>query len=489
MSSLSSEALLGYAEALRRERPFGAADYRATDSGNAELFAHLFGGRVLHNHRTGRWLFWRDHRWVEDPDTEIFLQAKVAARARCEAALEIADEERRKKLMGWAIASESAGKITAMLMLAAAERALADPGTSWDADPALLGCPNGVIDLRTAIRRDGKPADRISRATAIPFEPDASCPRWVRFVAEITAGDAALADYLQRAMGYSITGDTREQCLFVCYGGGANGKSTFLKILRLVLGEHAHVLPFDALANERQGGIPNDIAALAGRRFVTASEVNENARLNEGRVKALTGGDPISARYLHQEFFTFVPVAKYWLAVNHKPRVHDDSHGFWRRLRLLPFLARFDPATEPDLDATLLAEAPGILAWCVYGAMRWYAEGLASPPIVQAATREYESESDLLAGFVDDACVVGPDEHARAADLYRAYDAWAINTRLPLREKLGTKSFGERVGKRFPRGRDERGIWYAGVRPKNMFEAAVANEPHNSSHNPNGNGL
>src|SRR5262249_4534420 len=214
--------------------------------------------------------------------------------------------------------------------------------------------------------RRGNPSDRITIHTHIQFDSSARCPRWNQFLVEVFEDNQELIDFVQRAVGYSLTGDTSEQCLFLNFGGGSNGKSTFLEVLRRVAGGYGHNMPFSTLEIKARTSIPNDVAALAGRRLVTASETNESVRLNEERVKALTGCDAITARFLNKEFFTFHPVAKFWLAFNHKPRVADDSHGFWRRIRLIPFLHEFkDTARDKHLLEKLLAEAPGILVWAV----------------------------------------------------------------------------------------------------------------------------
>ena len=175
-------------------------------------------------------------------------------------------------------------------------------------------------------------------------------PRFDRFLKEVFGDDTDLIGYIQRAVGYSLTGATAEQCFFCCYGDGANGKSTFLNAIRNVVGGYGCNLPFSAFELEARASIPNDVATLPGRRFVTAIETAESSQLNAARIKALTGSDPITARLLHREFFTFEPVSKFWLAFNHRPVVTDDSHGFWRRVHLIPFLRRFDPNGEPKLD-------------------------------------------------------------------------------------------------------------------------------------------
>ena len=218
----------------------------------------------------------------------------------------------------------------------------------------------------------------------------------------------------------------REQCLFLCFGEGANGKSTFLETLRYVVGSYAHNLPFSALELTARSGISNDIAGLVSQRHVTAAELCENMTLNEGRVKALTGGDVTTARRLYNDFFSFTPTMKFWLAVNHKPRVTDDTHGFWRRIRLIPFLAKFDRVEQgKNLGAKLRAEATGILAWAFQGCRLWQDEGLGVPIAVQNATAAYQAESDWLTAFLQDQYELCPDGTVTCAQLNSDLKKWA----------------------------------------------------------------
>jgi putative DNA primase/helicase len=220
-------------------------------------------------------------------------------------------------------------------------------------------------------------------------------------------------------------------------------------------------MPFSTIELRDRTAIPNDLAALVGRRFIIASETNDGARLNEARVKALTGCDPVTARFLHGEWFTFEPVSKFWLAVNHKPIVRDDSHGFWRRIRLIPFRQRFD--VDPTLGEQLEAEAPGILAWAVRGALAWQRDGLQAPASVMEATAEYEADSDPLAAFLMEACTLDVNAEVGARDLFEHYRAWATHHGLTDRERLTPTMFGRKVRERFERVQGRRGNVYRGL--------------------------
>jgi putative DNA primase/helicase len=371
------------------------------------------------------------------------------------------DESLRNDTVRFALELERRGALLNMLALARTLRPIAVAGQVWDKDPWLLGVKNGVVDLRNGELREGRPSDGVTLQAGVGFDPAAQCPRWLQFMEEITAGDAAQVSFLQRAVGYSLTGITTEQALFLCYGTGANGKGTFTNTLQLVLGDYAWNMPFTTIELRDRAAIPNDLAALVDRRWVTASETNDGTRLNEARVKALTGCDPVTARFLHAEFFTFEPVAKFWLSTNHKPIVNDDSHGFWRRLRLIPFTREF--AVNPTLAEELRREAAGILAWGVRGCAAWQKDGLAPPSRIADATREYQADSDPLAGFLEETCERIEDGQVRACDLYDHYVDWAARHGHDEAERLTATLFGRRVSRHLQKRRTSAGTCYVGI--------------------------
>jgi putative DNA primase/helicase len=314
----------------------------------------------------------------------------------------------------------------------------------------------------------------------ICFDANAECPRWLRFLDEVFNANRSMIDFVGRAVGYAITGDTREQAVFVCHGAGSNGKSVFLKTLRHVLGPYALDTPFSTFELAARATIPSDVAALTGKRLVTASETTEGTRLNEARVKALTGGDCITARFLHREFFTFQPQCKIWLSVNHKPRVADDTFAFWRRVRLIPFVRQFKPAeaaesrdlvADPLLADELREESPGILAWAVRQTVSWLKHGLQTPEAVKTATAEYEAESDPLTGFLEECCELGAAYRTPSGELYRAYRDWCEHQGFKEREILSSTAFGRRVGERFHRERTGRSRGYCGLRVRDGCDA------------------
>ena len=365
------------------------------------------------------------------------------------------DLDLRRKAATSAVRSEHRARIDALRHLAEALPPFADAGRDWDANPNLLACSNGVVDLKTGIQRPGRQADRLTMTTGVSYDGTARCPRWITFLDEVFDGHRDLIDYMQRVIGYCLTGETSEQCWWLWYGSGANGKGTMIRALGAAFGDYATGTPFATFLHQPQATLTNDLARLCGRRFVWAQEANQHSRLNEERIKTLTGGDEVTARFLHKEFFTFRPTVKLVLAVNHKPVIQDDSFGMWRRVRVIPFTQQF--RIDKTLETTLVAEAPGILAWAVQGANQWHADGLKSPGLVTAATHDYEADSDQLKEFLDTRCVIESDAEASFTDLYSEYTSWAESERLMPQDKLSRTKFGRILGERFTKGRTASG--------------------------------
>ena len=437
-----------------------------TDAGNAEYFAYLFQNEARYDHRRGRWLLWNQHHWQSDAEGLVYRLALGAARRRYHAAETIEDLKLRLEVSKWAIQSESTMKLQSCLALARNFEPLANGGEGWDADPYLLGVADGTVDLKTGELRSGNREDNITMSTRINFDTEAKCPRWEQFLTEVF-DDSELIDWLHRALGYSITGDTSEQCIFVGHGIGSNGKGVFCTTIHAALGDYAYSSPFSTFELYQRASIPNDLAALEFKRFVNSSETNDNTRLNEARIKAISGCDPITARYLHQEFFTFWPHLKLWLFVNHKPNVIDDSFGFWRRVRLVPFTKEFKgDADDKNLRDKLRSEAPGILVWLVKGCLEWQKRGLDPiPQSVKIATEEYKRESDVLSGFIQDRCIEHPNATVKASELYSAYKDWATGEGIREKDKeyLTSTKFGKRIHQKYEGVHMRDGAYYHGI--------------------------
>lgn len=417
-----------------------------TDLGNAERLVANFGEDIRFVHTWGRWIIWDRRRWAIDETGEIQRLAKKTVRSMlCEAA--DLEDAACKGLTRWAVQSESQTKLSSMVVLAKSEEQIAITHADLDREHFLLNVANGTLNLKTGELQPHDRLDSLTKLSPVKFDPDAACPRWMEFLDTVTGSDAELSGFLQRAVGYTLSGDTSEQCLFFAYGTGANGKSTFTETLAAILGDYHLKAPASMLMAKRDGGgIPNDIARLPGARFVVASELEEGARFAESLVKDLTGGDTMTARFLHQEFFEFSPTHTLWLYGNHRPVVRGCDEGIWRRIHLVPFTIRIPEAErDPRLKDKLAREASGILSWAVAGCLNWQREGLGAPAAVQKATGDYRKESDRLGDFIEERCTIDPAFTAATADIYRAYRDWAeVSGERPVSKVAFGRSLAER---------------------------------------------
>jgi putative DNA primase/helicase len=290
----------------------------------------------------------------------------------------------------------------------------------------LLNVLNGTIDLRTGTMTPHRPEDRITKLAPVVFDPAARCPLWDSFLNTIMADEQAKTRYLQRILGMCLTGDVREQALFLFYGTGANGKSVSLDTMTGLMGDYATEAAPDLLIERRNPEHPTEQADLCGRRLVVASETEEGGRLRVQLIKRLTGNARIKARYMRQDFFEFTRTHKLVMATNNKPAVRETTHAVWRRLKLIPFTVTIpDLEQDKNLLDKLRAERPGILNWAIAGCLAWQRGGLDTPEAVDKATAEYESEQDPLTDFLAERCIVDKAAFVTRADIYKAYTAWA----------------------------------------------------------------
>ena len=297
-----------------------------TDAGNAEMFADLYGEKVRFDHKQTRWLIWNEtrSRWIEDKQYKVRILAKRTARQRAKTALGIDSEDERRREILWAFQSEGRYRIDAALELAKSEAPISDGGEGWDADSWLFGVANGIVDLRTGKLREATQADRITKFSPVAFDPDAKCLRFEKFLEEVFEGDHDRSRYVQKAVGYSLTGNTREQCLFACFGKGSNGKTTLIEILLHIFGDYGVGLDFSTL--ETKNHVIGEGLNLPGARFAKSVETREGRQIDEARVKSWTGGDTISIRPLYRNSFSFSPSHKLWLSFNDKPIITDASY-------------------------------------------------------------------------------------------------------------------------------------------------------------------
>ena len=400
---------------------------RLTDVGNAERLVMQHGRDLRYCAQLRAWFAWDGKRFRPDDDGEIVRRAKAVALSLYHEAAAAPDRGERARIAKHATASEREAAIRAMIALAATDEEIQVRVEDLDADPYALNLLNGIVDLRTGRLSEHRREALCTKLVPIRLDPDASCPRWMRFLDEIFAGDGDRIGFVQRFAGYSLTGSTIEQCFALAIGSGANGKTTLLETLRKLLGEYARQADFGTFLEQRGQGPRNDVARLVGARLVTAIEANEGKVLDEAVIKALTGSEVVSARKLYHEAFEFQPTFKMWLAANHRPAIRGTDLGIWRRIRLIPFDVTFpEESRDEHLLETLEGELPGILGWALDGAILWAREGLGIPTIIRDATAEYRAECDIVAAFVDEACEVGGQFEEGANALYAGYTAWCV---------------------------------------------------------------
>jgi putative DNA primase/helicase len=432
-------------------------DFPLSDYGNAERIVRDHGENLKYCSPFGKWFIWDNARWHEDETGEHIRHAKDSVRRIHAEADRIKpgegrDEYERKALGGLrdqifkhALKSEESNEIDAMLKLSQSENGIPVLPDDLDRDSFSLCVSNGIIDLRTGSLKLHDRCDLITKLAPVVYDSTAKCPRWESFLLEVFGDDCDVVSYVQRAVGYSLTADQREQVLFFLHGKGSNGKSTFMEILAKLFGDYSQKAPSSLVLSNGKGGdkIPNDVARLKGARLVSCSELEENCIMAEATVKNLTGGDKQVARFMRGEFFEFYPTHKLWMLGNHKPSIRGTDHGIWRRIHLIPFMVTFgDDRKDQTLPEKLKDELVGILAWAVQGCLEWQAFGLNPPAIVKAAVQEYRESEDHVGLFLDDSCTLHAKSWASSKALYTAFRNWCESAgEMP----LGNKAFTNRL--------------------------------------------
>lgn len=405
-----------------------APDFKLTDLGNAERLVARHGDDLRHVNGIG-WATFADHRWnLEHGRPRVMVMMADVVRGLYVEASKESDDTRRKRLADHARASESRKRLEAAVALAEWQPPVVNRLDDYDTDPLLLGLRNGVYDLRRDEFRPGRREDRITLQAAVAYDARAKAPRWEQFQSEIHDGDADMVAFKQRAWGYTLSGETSEQKLFMPYGEGANGKTTEQNVVQELMADYARKIEPETLLVRDRRGASNDIARLRGARFVPTVEVEDGGRLAESLVKQLTGRDRLATRFLYKEFFEFRPTGKIWLATNHRPDVKGTDYAIWRRILLIPYTVRFSGARcDPRIEEKLVTEAPGILNWMIDGFRAWQRIGLAPPASVLAATDGYRSDMDRIGSFLRECCRHGPEVkgRTRTSYLYGTYVGWA----------------------------------------------------------------
>lgn len=436
-----------------REQPARTAKhFHTTDTGNAERLVALHGRDLRYCHPWGKWLVWDGRRWQEDAQAAIKHRAKLTALSIYLEAAAITDpsdaaQARRKDLSGWARKSEGRDRREAMVALAQSEPGIPVMPQELDADHWLLNVENGTLDLRTGELREHRREDLMTKLAPVKYDRRAEAPAFRAFLDSITGGDLELQGFLQRFFGYALTGETREHVLLNCYGTGSNGKSTLLKAFMALMGDYAYQAPADLLMVKKGESHPTDQAGLFKRRLVVCMETPAGRVMDEARMKALTGGDMVTARRMREDFWSFEPTHKLVIGTNHKPSIRTTDHGTWRRQKLLPFTVEIPPERQDkELPRKLAAEASGLLSWAVDGCIAWQREGgLGEPAAVREATQGWRDENDPLGAFLSAECELGEGFRAESAGLHAAYQRWAEATDS---EQMSKQALGRRLSER-----------------------------------------
>jgi P4 family phage/plasmid primase-like protien len=402
----------------------------------------------------GAWLHWDGAVWIRDGT----LATYDLVRRLCRLAAAGAPKKRATEL-------RKASTVAAVERMSRSDRRLAAIGEQWDADPWALNTPAGLVNLHDGTVRPHDPGAYCTKITAVA--PGGDCPLWRRFLAEVTDSDPDLEAFLQRVVGYGLTGAILEHALFFLYGTGRNGKGVFLNTVKAILDAYATVAPMTAFTDTHHDQHPTDLAMLRGARLVIAQETEEGRNWAESRIKALTGGDPITARFMRQDFFTFTPQFKLLIAGNHKPTLRNVDEAIRGRLHLIPFTVTIPPERrDPSLPDKLKAEWPGILLWAIEGCLLYQQIGLAPPAAVVNATAEYFEAQDDFAQWLDECCDVGKEYWEPVGRLFENWRNWAEASRLPVGTKKRLSSELDKAG--FPAGRNPSrgGRYRAGIRLK-----------------------
>lgn len=441
------------------------------DTGNSGRFMRAFGERVKYSFNNKKWYYYSGKVWVMDDLGKVYEMADMIAKSISKEPIVVSDET-NEKLVEQA-EKNKAKHVKYSRSVSGKQRMITDTqhrvaiGTdAFDRDPYLFNTVSGYIDLNNRHLMKHNPSKMMSKMSYSEYNPEADCQQWIKFLNEIFQGDQELIDYIQRAIGYSMSGDVSEQVMFFLVGDGQNGKSVFVNVLNDVMGSYGTAIqPSTLMASNRDGSSASpDIARLKGARFVTTSEPNKGMKLDEGIVKQMTGDDKITARHLNAEFFEYKPEFKIWMTTNHKPVIQGTDTGIWRRIVIIPFEYQI-PKDKIDkkLTSKLKGELTGILNWCVDGYEAWRENGLMEPDLIAKQRGEYRNEMDIVHRFVDENCVINPNVEEVATDLWKAYHSWVKEG-----NEWGNMSrtkFGIELSKRFNKKQNSKGrIVYQGLK-------------------------
>lgn len=450
------------------------------DMRNAKAFAHKWRGKLVHVTTRDAWLKWDEERWkLCEKDEHIACAKECSAEILASASASFAnDQEKGKKLIADAMAAHNLPKIMAMLKMAVSEPEMAVTDRELDANSMLLGVQNGVVDLIKGQLLFNQPDMLVTRYCEANFVEDLPCPRWESFLDQVFVSDMETIESVQRLLGYTLTGLITEEVLVICFGYGSNGKSVFNNVIQRIMGGYSKTAPPSLLAARRadDSGPRNDVAALAGARYVSVNELQAGDRLDEQVVKQLAGREPIAARFLHKEFFEYLPTFTAWLRTNHKPIITGEDDGIWRRLVLIPFQRKFEAhEQDPQLEAKLMEERDGILMWMLEGTRMYLKDGLKLSPRIKSEAARYRTESDRIGEFLDDAMEADSGAKLNQQTAFNEWNEWSKANGFRLSSK---KSFTQRLAERgYPEGKSGSNRFYVGLRLRSNSPTSSTSSP------------
>jgi len=443
-------------------------NFSESDAGNAELLVYHFGDKIRYNHSEKKWFIWNGHYWEQDVSKIVFEYAKKTAYLRQHDALNITDSTKKGQSVKFALRSENHHKIYACLNSARSHQSLSTTANDWNVNPFLLQCKNGGLVLNNEIEfTESSPEFMTSLSIGCEYNPEAECPTFDKAISEMMDNSQQLVEFMQRAIGYSLSGDISEHCFFIMYGSGANGKTVLQNTIKSLLGDYAKHTQFTSFTRKYNDSSTNEIARLHSARIVIASEGSDSKKFDEERLKQVTGGDSITARFLYNEPFTYTPQFKLWLAVNSLPKVDDFSKGFWRRVRIIPFERLFEGDNKDlKMEDKLKMELPGILNWFLKGFQEWKQQGLNPPVEVINATKEYQSESDVVTLFLEDEILIDEKSRIKTKELYVAFCGWHDGefSGKPITQNMFSRRVGNCIGGKLEKIGSYR--WFVGIRLK-----------------------
>lgn len=441
--------------------------YTQDDTGNAKRFTDQYNGFLKYSYINKGWYFYNGKYWEFDQVGKIKDLADGVVAAMKEDFTYISDPDEEKAFHKHLKATRNnKGKTN---MIKEAEHKMSILPGDFDKDIRLFNVMNGYLNLKSGELKDHSEKNLFTKISHVEYTDKIDCPLWMSFLNQIFDNDQELINYIQKAVGYSLTGSTQEQCMFILFGNGQNGKSVFLDIIGDIMGTYAtNIQPQTIMVKQQTGGANSDIARLKAARFVTTTEPNEGVRLDEGLVKQLTGGDKVTARHLYQSEFEYLPEFKIWMATNHKPIIRGRDDGIWRRLHLVPFTVKIPKdKVDKNLKYKLKKELTAILNWAVEGCLKWQKEGLEKPRAVELAGNDYKGEMDVVQGFINECCEVGPGKSLKATLLYDMYKNWAKTNGEYV---MSNTKFGRELGKQFTKKRVTVGNIYEGITNNSEYD-------------------